>query len=264
METAVGAAYDRATLFGGQPRYAAQSPWGPFAAAAATVVVFLGQLAGVLVALLFVYATSPDGFGMGSYHAQKLLSLDNPIGVSIVVGSQLASIGLVWLFASRGGMRAQVLQMSRVKPSWGTCLAGGLIVIAVTAVVELILYVGIGFDFRADAKWLADGLRSVWWPVVVFMAVVLAPLWEELTFRGFLLSALAQTRLGFWGAALISNTAWAALHGNYSVAGMISVFTAGLVLSWLLWRTGSIRAPIVGHAVANLAATGFAMWVMVD
>ena len=152
METADGAVYDRATLFGGQPRYAAQSPWGPFAAAGATVVVFLGQLAGVLAALLFIYATSSSGFGMGSYHAQRLLSLDNPIGVGIVVASQLASIGLVWAFASRGGARRRVLQMSGAKPSWGTCVVGGLLVIAATAVVELILYVGIGFDFRAGRQ----------------------------------------------------------------------------------------------------------------
>ena len=97
--------------------------------------------------------------------------------------------------------------------------------------------------------------------VLLLAAVVLAPLWEELTFRGFLLSALAQSRLGFRGAALVTNSAWTALHWNYSAAGLTAVFTAGTVLTWLLWRTGSIRVPIAAHGIANLFAVLFAFWM---
>jgi uncharacterized protein len=137
---------------------------------------------------------------------------------------------------------------------------GGLLVVAITALVELFLYMVLKYDYLADSKTIADGLKSPLWLGTVFMAVVLAPLWEELTFRGFLLSALAQTRLGFWPAALISNAIWTALHA-YSPAGIISVFTAGLVLSWLVWRSGSIRVPIIAHGFANLIAVGFAFYM---
>jgi membrane protease YdiL (CAAX protease family) len=79
-----------------------------------------------------------------------------------------------------------------------------------------------------------------------------------LTFRGFLLSALAKTRLGFWPAATISAALWTALHAGYSYAGLASVFAGGMALSWLMWRTGSLRAVVVAHAVANVAAVLFA------
>jgi membrane protease YdiL (CAAX protease family) len=78
-----------------------------------------------------------------------------------------------------------------------------------------------------------------------------APLSEELLFRGFLLSALAQTRLRFWGAAVVSTLAWAVLHAGYSAVGLAEVFAIGLLFSWLLWRTGSLRVPIVCHALYN-------------
>ena len=83
---------------------------------------------------------------------------------------------------------------------------------------------------------------------------MLAPLWEEFTFRGFLLSALARSPLGFWGGAVVSNGLWTTLHATYSWAGLVSVFLAGLILSWLVWRTGSIKPALVAHGLGNLVA----------
>jgi hypothetical protein len=78
-----------------------------------------------------------------------------------------------------------------------------------------------------------------------------APLSEELLFRGFLLGALAQTQLGFIGAALLSTVAWTALHPGYSLVGLLDVLANGLLFCWLLWRTGSLRVPLLCHAAYN-------------
>jgi membrane protease YdiL (CAAX protease family) len=67
------------------------------------------------------------------------------------------------------------------------------------------------------------------------------------------LSALAQTRLRFWGAALVSTALWTPLH-EYSVLGLAKVFAGGLLFSWLLWRTGSLRVTIFCHALNNSLA----------
>jgi membrane protease YdiL (CAAX protease family) len=74
---------------------------------------------------------------------------------------------------------------------------------------------------------------------------------EEMLFRGFLLSALARTRLRFWGAAIIATVLWTAMHAGYSLVGILEVFLIGMFFSWLLWRTGSLRVAIVCHAVYN-------------
>ena len=79
-----------------------------------------------------------------------------------------------------------------------------------------------------------------------------APISEELLFRGFLLSALARWRAGFWPAAIVANVAWTSFHLGYSAAGLLEAFLGGLFFSWLLWRTGSLWLPIIGHAVTNI------------
>ena len=42
------------------------------------------------------------------------------------------------------------------------------------------------------------------WVLALLVVGIGAPLSEELLFRGFLLSALAGSRVGFWGGALIT------------------------------------------------------------
>lgn len=243
-------------LLSGPPRYEAASPWGPWAALAACLLIFAGQIGGVLVAIAALKAMSATPIT-----AEEATSLKTPLGLAVMIASQIASIAIVWLLAGRANMRREVLRLLPPKATLMTGLAGGVLVIVLTGIVELILYVLLKFDYSADTQTIAEGLNSNLWWGTVFMAVVLAPLWEELTFRGFLLSALAKTRLGFWPAALICNTIWTSLHAQYSIAGIISVFTAGLVLTWLVWRTGSIRAPIIAHGLSNLFAVGFAYWM---
>ncbi|MEQ1577262.1 MAG: CPBP family intramembrane glutamic endopeptidase [Hyphomicrobium sp.] len=245
-------------LFSGPPRYVPSTPWGPFGALAATLLIFAGQMFGVAVVVAVYAFQHGAGKTAADFDPETLFSLATPAGLATMIGSQLASILIVWLLAGRKGRRADALQMNPPPASLGTCLQGGLIIVTVTGILEYGLYKTLDENLFADTKFLAEGLGSPLWMGTMLMAVVLAPLWEELTFRGFLLSALAQTRLGFWGAALICNVLWTALHAQYGAAGIASVFVSGLILSWLLWRTGSIRAPVIAHGIANLFAAGFA------
>ena len=89
------------------------------------------------------------------------------------------------------------------------------------------------------------------WLLALLVVGVGAPLSEELLFRGFLLSALAGSGMGFWGGALITTGLWTALHAGYSAVGIVEVFLIGLFFSWLLWRTGSLRVAIFCHALYN-------------
>ena len=68
-----------------------------------------------------------------------------------------------------------------------------------------------------------------------------------------MVAALLLT-LGFWLAALLSTTLWTLLHVGYSWPGLVSVFLAGIGLSWIMLRTGSMRAVVVAHGVINAFA----------
>ncbi|MBX3327469.1 MAG: type II CAAX endopeptidase family protein [Nitrospira sp.] len=80
--------------------------------------------------------------------------------------------------------------------------------------------------------------------------VVLAPIFEELAFRG-LLFAMLRRRFTFLPAALLSATIFALAHG-YSLLGFISVLWSGFLWAWIYDRTGSLIPGMVAHAINNL------------
>ena len=90
---------------------------------------------------------------------------------------------------------------------------------------------------------------------LVFTAVVVAPLLEELVFRGLLQSALLKT-LGWrrrWPAVVCASAAWAAIHGAVPWQVMPGLFVLGLILGAMVERTGSLRGAILAHALFNAA-----------
>ena len=91
-------------------------------------------------------------------------------------------------------------------------------------------------------------------------AVILAPLVEELFFRGLIFNTLRQ-KSAFW-AHLISAFLFGLLHVySYILAGdmtewlkLIPYMTAGLAFSYAYERRQNIIAPIVLHSIKNLIA----------
>jgi uncharacterized protein len=240
-------------LTSGPPRYRPQTPWSSLGALAATGLIALapGVLAVAVLSFAMPHMAHRDDGG------QSFLSLATLEGVSLAASIQIMSLILVWLFAGKGGQRDAVLRMTGETFTPGFYAAAAVLLMGATGLLELLLYKSFDVDIFADTAWLREGLYSPAAIGTFVIAVVLAPLWEELTFRGFLLSALAQTRIGFWGGAIVTNSLWTALHATYSWAGVASVFVAGLILSWLVWRTGSIKPSIITHALGNLFALAF-------
>ena len=78
---------------------------------------------------------------------------------------------------------------------------------------------------------------------------------EELLFRGFLISGLRPTRLGASGAVLASALLWSAIHGQYDLYGMASIFALGVLLGAARVKTGSVLVAIVMHGLSNAIAT---------
>lgn len=86
------------------------------------------------------------------------------------------------------------------------------------------------------------------------LIIGVAPIAEELFFRGFVYSGLRRA-LSIWPAIVISGVVFGSIHligGNVGVAVLISAF--GIVLAYLYERTGSIWTPIVAHMINNSIA----------
>src|SRR5262249_355551 len=129
--------------------------------------------------------------------------------------------------------------------------AGLVLMLVVMLPYDLMVLAFARDQMMGDLKSFTAPLHSDAAALFAAVMVVGAPLSEELLFRGFLLGALAQSRLRFGGAALLSTVAWTALHIGYSVLGLVEVYIAGLLFSWLLWRTGNLWVPIVCHGIYN-------------
>lgn len=232
--------------------YRAETPWGPGGAIAVTIVASLAPIAVALLALLaedsgLVTADGPTAPG-------GIPSLASPFMLAQMIVGQLLSLTIVWLAAGWKGARAPTLRLVPPQTGWLTAVGYGALLIVLIGPIEILLYKLAGVPLFTDGRWILDGLRSPMWWAVILAAVVLAPLWEELTFRGFLLSALAKSRLGYWPAAIVSAGVWTVLHVGYSWPGLASVFLAGIGMSWIMWQTGSMRAVVAAHAVINAFA----------
>jgi len=85
--------------------------------------------------------------------------------------------------------------------------------------------------------------------LVGLAAVVLAPIAEELAFRGLLLPSLARW-LGTTPAVCISAAVFGSLHWYYGPMIPVIVFL-GLVLGWARVVSGGVRAPMLIHGAYN-------------
>jgi uncharacterized protein len=100
--------------------------------------------------------------------------------------------------------------------------------------------------FDEDLVWGSSSVTMV----SLLEYVILAPLFEELVFRG-LLFAILRRRFRFLPAALISAAIFGLAHG-YGVVGLISVCWSGVLWAWIYERTGSLGPGILAHALNNL------------
>lgn len=87
------------------------------------------------------------------------------------------------------------------------------------------------------------------------LIIGLAPLSEEIFFRGFVYGGLRRT-LPVWPAVIISGAIFGPFHftgvDSLGVVPQLAVF--GAILAWLYEKTGSLWPPILLHGINNTLA----------
>ena len=108
------------------------------------------------------------------------------------------------------------------------------------------------FHFHAPPQAAVDEFTKAASPAsrayLAFFAIFLAPVAEEILFRGILYSALKQIgypRFALWGSAV----AFAAIHLNAPI--FLPLLVLGLALAWLYERTNNLLATITAHSLFN-------------
>lgn len=87
---------------------------------------------------------------------------------------------------------------------------------------------------------------------LILLAVIMAPLFEEIIFRGIIQKGLLNTGLKPWKAILISAILFGMVHGNpWQFVGAVLL---GTVLGLVYYKTKSLLLPILLHAFNNLCS----------
>jgi len=166
------------------------------------------------------------------------------------------AVGLILLFA-RIRRNITVRQyLSLYNPGWRQVCKWSLVLVLYAAVVEAVNFVltFAGRPFTSEVMIrLYSSAQLV--PLLWFAMVVIAPVSEELFFRGFLFKGVESSRMGPVGAVIVTSLVWSVLHAQLDVFALAGTFVGGLLLGWALLKTRSVYIPIIMHAIWNLIAT---------
>jgi len=133
-----------------------------------------------------------------------------------------------------------------------TCL---ITLIVAFSAVEILLGINGGSKEVQAAYRAARAAGAL--PLLWLHVVVVAPVTEELFFRGFLHRGWALSWLGISGTVVVTAALWAVLHQQYNAVGILFIFVMGLIFGWLRQRSNSTLLPMTLHAINNLYATVF-------
>ncbi|MFM8891178.1 MAG: lysostaphin resistance A-like protein [Planctomycetia bacterium] len=224
-------------------------PWRPRPAASWNGADVAAAVVGFLVLQVLAAGSLPPDAGPRMQLAAG--------SVAMLLFSAGAMLGLV----SRGADWAVFgWRQERLAADTGLAIAGLLLLLApllgLAAVLDRVVpYSHPLVDVLAETRDAASiGL-------VVFAAVVAAPIAEELLFRrllqGWLESRLepAGPRTGGVMAVVLSSLAFAAAHTGQGLA-WVPLFFFGLVVGYLARQTGSIVPGIILHGLFNAVSVG--------
>ena len=116
----------------------------------------------------------------------------------------------------------------------------------------------IGFlaqNFQASLHWTdwfdPTMIQGTGWQLLfpLLSYTILAPVFEELVFRGVLYSTLRR-RWNAPAAMIMSALLFSLAHG-YGAFGLITIFWSGLLWAWAYEKTGSVLPGMVAHALNN-------------
>lgn len=146
-------------------------------------------------------------------------------------------------------MGLEYMKSWNIKSGYVLAMTGALFSLLFRTVFSML---GLEGYQEVERQLLADKGMSM----LVLELVILSPILEEVVFRGFLYRYLRR-RLPLSGAMLISAAAFGIYHWNLTQG--IYAFAMGMLLAWSLEHYQTMKAPVVVHMAANLAALGIGM-----
>ena len=236
------------------PKLRAASPGDPFYLPRASwlwLITLIGLVVAAapqaLLAISALFSSSSSG-GSSAVSAGDAIAL--AVGSLVLYGWEGFA---AWLFSVRSAGRSFVL--------WGFRRPTRAYFWVVPLGLAAAYAFGVAHDIIVNPRQQAivnDFPHSVLGAAMfLLVAVVMAPVFEEIVFRGFLFRGLANSWGWVWGA-LASAAIFGAAHLQLDV--FLPLAALGFVLAWAYKKTGSLWTCITMHALFNLIAV--VAWIL--
>ncbi|EKX98911.1 CAAX amino terminal protease family protein [Hoylesella saccharolytica F0055] len=210
------------------------------------LVVFVLIQLGVTYATLFIeMALHPQTDADLNTSIKNLLSNDTTLVLISVIGSVLTIALFVWrkwVVLSRTYLRSN---------PWFTLL--WVVFLGLGSILPLQwIYEQLNISLSMEMEEMFKSIMGNRWGYLALG--ILAPLAEEMVFRGAILRTLLNYFNGrmYWIPIIVSALLFGLVHGN--MAQLLNAFLIGILLGWMYYRTESIVPGIVLHWVNNTVA----------
>lgn len=203
------------------------------------------------LALGFVYLiTNSVGFIV------KMLGISWSLLSSFVFASVLQATGIVLLvyyfavYKNGGNSESLGLRVGETRKYFTEGVFGGLLIFSAVIVSSLLVekIVKVPGELQPFAQLVVQTKSFPQLFLLFLLGVVVAPVSEELYFRGFLYPAM-RARLGAPLAIIASAAIFGLLH--FDLLRFVPLAVGGAGLAWLYERTGSLYVPMFAHGFWN-------------
>jgi uncharacterized protein len=203
-------------------------------------------------------ALAPFGLVLFAYYLVfGFLGWDSDAGGVVVTASQQMALllpvaiyvrrtrgSLAPLGLRRGGWRAADV-FAGIGAGLGAVVAGTIVIVITITIVHAIT------GNEPSSSTALDDTTGPWLIMNALMAVLLAPVCEEVYFRGFLFQGL-RGRMRFIWAALLSGSFFAFVH--VEPIRFFGLAVMGLILASVFERRRTLVSSMAAHATVNVVA----------
>jgi membrane protease YdiL (CAAX protease family) len=205
-----------------------------------------------------IYAGSKAGLEPYAF-LFNLIGLLGPLAVALFLVATSGSTAL------KSDFKDRLFNLRRIRPLYAI-----VAVLMPAIVICLSIWLSLGFGQSSDQFRLSGGANL---PVMIVLALALAPFCEEMGWHGYGVDAL-RARFGMMTATLLFAVLWCAWHGplvfisgtyQNQVAQMdnkifvanffVSIIPAAIIANWFYYKNNrSIAAAILLHSMLNAPA----------
>lgn len=132
-------------------------------------------------------------------------------------------------------------------------VSGKIILLSIPFILAGMVFLNLCSEFLGLPDMMQDTFRAMSRNAFGILSIaVMAPLVEELLFRGAIQGHLLKQGMKPTSALLIASAVFGIIHFN--PVQIPFAFALGLIFGWLYYRTGSVVPGIIGHFINNSIA----------